>query len=508
MSSSALSLGYGHLKAQKTKCHNKTCAFEQHRSIPTQTAGETVKRSYLLVLHQGLKQFHSKRAADWNRKKWKAWSKKVALQDPASTAENSHRDYLHRCHAGFRSFLSASSNCHPAKRRVLTTQRARKTQCDFGGKFHSHLQRIGNTEKARLLEVDVYLGCFNWRQRRIDCLKMSINLLSSLQTALLRTLSDDTRIHPQTMNSPHMLLTRKLCWLIVMTLSNEKNGATVRQNAPSSNHRCLKAMQLLQWFWTRCQPTPSHRHHPAPRAITTQPLSNCVVRACAYQSARQRNLALQEKILPRLLKTIWQRKDVWKILSQNKSSGTINLVYLPLELLNKTKKLSINKTLSISTLAQICLILQLRRNIPRTTITFIVFCFGNHAVERNASTLTQDLGWYAWATSETYTCYNISIYSETSCGRNADWCSPFGVGAPISVCALSIFLAGGRGFFKQKHRSSFLKALFPNSEDNSLEQGFNILSICLSIYLSVYLSYPILSCLILFYPIYLYLSLH
>ena len=39
----------------------------------------------------------------------------VVLQDPASTAENSHRDYLQRCHAGFRSFLSAGSNCHPAK---------------------------------------------------------------------------------------------------------------------------------------------------------------------------------------------------------------------------------------------------------------------------------------------------------------------------------------------------------------------------------------------------------
>ena len=26
-------------------------------------------------------------------------------------------------------------------------------------------------------------------------------------------------------------------------------------------------------------------------------------------------------------------------------------------------------------------------------MTSIVFCFGNHAVERNASTLTQDLGW-------------------------------------------------------------------------------------------------------------------
>ena len=70
------------------------------------------------------------------------------------------------------------------------------TYYDFGCACHPDLQRIGNTEKARLFEVDVYLGCFNWRQRRIDCLKMSINLLSSLQTALLRTLSDDTFIHP------------------------------------------------------------------------------------------------------------------------------------------------------------------------------------------------------------------------------------------------------------------------------------------------------------------------
>ena len=58
------------------------------------------------------------------------------------------------------------------------------------------------------------------------------------------------------------------------------------------------------------------------------------------------------KNLPRLLTTIWQRKDVWKTLFQNKSSGTINPVYLPLELLNKTKNVSINKTLSNTTHAQ------------------------------------------------------------------------------------------------------------------------------------------------------------
>ena len=35
------------------------------------------------------------------------------------------------------------------------------------------------------------------------------------------------------------------------------------------------------------------------------------------------------KNLRRLLTTIWQRKDVWKTLFQNKSLGTINPVHLP-----------------------------------------------------------------------------------------------------------------------------------------------------------------------------------
>ena len=94
--------------------------------------------------------------------------------------------------------------------------------------------------------------------------------------------------------------------------------------------------------------------------------------------------ALQEKILPRLLTTSWQRKAVWKTLLQNKSSGTINPVYLPRKLLNTTKNVSIKKTLSISTLAQY-FILQLWRNIPLTTMTLFVLCFGKRALERNAS---------------------------------------------------------------------------------------------------------------------------
>ena len=63
--------------------------------------------------------------------------------------------------------------------------------------------------------------------------------------------------------------------------------------------------------------------------MQAQPLSNCVLRACAYQRARQRNMGIAKKKMPRLLTTIWQRRAVWKTLFQNKPSGTINPVYLP-----------------------------------------------------------------------------------------------------------------------------------------------------------------------------------
>ena len=63
--------------------------------------------------------------------------------------------------------------------------------------------------------------------------------------------------------------------------------------------------------------------------MQAQPLSNCVLRACAYQRARQRNMGIAKKEMPRLLTTIWQRRAVGKTLFQNKSSGTINPVYLP-----------------------------------------------------------------------------------------------------------------------------------------------------------------------------------
>ena len=50
------------------------------------------------------------------------------------------------------------------------------------------------------------------------------------------------------------------------------------------------------WLETHSQSTPSHRHHPAPRAIQTQPLSNHVLRACADQRARQRKMGIAKKL--------------------------------------------------------------------------------------------------------------------------------------------------------------------------------------------------------------------
>ena len=92
------------------------------------------------------------------------------------------------------------------------------------------------------------------------------------------------------------------------------------------------------------------------------------------------------EILPRLRTTIWQRKAVWKTLFQNKFSGTINPVHLPRKLLNNTKNVSINKTLSITTLAQYVYPATWEDH-PMNNYDPDRVLFGNHAMERNASTL-------------------------------------------------------------------------------------------------------------------------
>ena len=138
---------------------------------------------------------------------------------------------------------------------------------------------------------------------------------------------------------------------------------------------------------------PINSKPPAPscaKSHQNSTLSNCVVGACAYQRTRQRNMSIAKTKLPRLLTTIWHRKTIWKTSFQTNPQELSTLCIYPKQLLNNTKNVSIKKTLFISTLAQY-FILQLRKNIPLTTMTLIVFCFGNHAMERNASPPIQDL---------------------------------------------------------------------------------------------------------------------
>ena len=132
------------------------------------------------------------------------------------------------CHVPVRPLHPASSTCRPASRKVLTTQRARKTQYNFSGKFHPDLQRLVNTEKARLLlEVDVDSGGWNG-QFLFPFDGLTAQTITQGKKGLIASRASSYFLHheqlclgffwphsqcPQTINSPHMLLTRKLCWL-------------------------------------------------------------------------------------------------------------------------------------------------------------------------------------------------------------------------------------------------------------------------------------------------------
>ena len=125
-----------------------------------------------------------------------------------------------------------------------------------------------------------------------------------------------------------------------------------------------------------------------------------LLHAFAIPSMRLMWNRLQKKIglmtsLRRLLITSWQRKDVWKTLLQNKSSGTINPAYLPLELLNNTKNVSINKILSITNFAHNFYPATLeehpsdKHGLDR--VLFWKTCTGKKCI----NVYTLDLGWYA-----------------------------------------------------------------------------------------------------------------
>ena len=221
---------------------------------------------------------------------------------------------------------------HPAKSRVLTTQRARKTQYDFGGEFHPHLQRNGNAEKARLpLEVDVDSGGRNGQflfpcngltaqtipQGSGGTPSMEITLLSSQQLSwgcclTTLTMSTNHKLTAHVADKETLLIT-----VIVVTLSNEQNGETEGQNAPSSNSpvnslgnshfkRWKRIDRPWKYFRNTCQrryicrcrvnleSVPSKLQDTGAIlrqwAMQTRPLSNWVLRACAYESAKQKDI--------------------------------------------------------------------------------------------------------------------------------------------------------------------------------------------------------------------------
>jgi len=84
----------------------------------------------------------------------------------------------------------------PAKRRVLTTQRARTAEYDFGGECHPDLQRLGNTETEKeFLFFLNRLTAETISQGSGGTPSMNITLLSP-QTAPTSMLFDHTRNTP------------------------------------------------------------------------------------------------------------------------------------------------------------------------------------------------------------------------------------------------------------------------------------------------------------------------
>ena len=123
------------------------------------------------------------------------------------------------------------------------------------------------------------------------------------------------------------------------------NWETLRP-APSSDLRCFAAQGKLK---TSFQSTPSHRHHPAPTAIKTQPLSNCVLHACADQRARQMKMGIAKQYCQGFWRLFGKGKLFGRPLFKQTLRNYQRCVPTPRTPANNV---SINKTLSITTLAQ------------------------------------------------------------------------------------------------------------------------------------------------------------
>ncbi len=115
----------------------------------------------------------------------------------------------------------------------------------------------------------------------------NITLLSSPQTALLRVCLTTLAMSTKQKLTAHVADKETLLINCHDTFW-WKNGETVRP-APFPNRRC---QQYPQTLGRHCQQTRKHQRRPAPTAIKTQTLPNCVLIACAYQSARRRNMGI------------------------------------------------------------------------------------------------------------------------------------------------------------------------------------------------------------------------
>ena len=153
-----------------------------------------------------------------------------------------------------------------------------------------------------------------------------------------------------------------------------------------------------------------------------------LLHAFAIPSMRLMWNRLQKKIglmtsLRRLLKTSWQRKDVWKTLFQNKSSGTINPVYLPHKTPEQHKECVNQQNTVYHNSQQLPKILSCNFGGTSQWQTWPRSCSVLKKVQwkeiRQLLYFGLGVGRYwrvsSWATSETYTCYKVSYCWIVAC---------------------------------------------------------------------------------------------
>ena len=83
--------------------------------------------------------------------------------------------------------------------------------------------------------------------------------------------------------------------------------------------------------------------------MQTQPLSKCVLRACAYQRTRQRKMGIAKKNLAKAFDDYLAKEGLFgRPFFKTNPQELSTLCIYPIKLLNNTKNVSINKTLSIT----------------------------------------------------------------------------------------------------------------------------------------------------------------